>query len=169
MSQQKSKAHKNGNDHTAQRAARLLAVQSVYRAQMNEQPLLSAVQDCLDRPFIMNEQEEIFEMKPDKPLCASIIRSLHARQQEINDIVLESVLSKSKGNQDDSARVKSLQNDVILFSILLCGATEILAHEDIDAPIIVNDYLEITHAFYDTSESKLVNGVLDAITRKIRA
>jgi N utilization substance protein B len=43
-----------------------------------------------------------------------------------------------------------------------------LAHHDIDVPVIISDYLDITHAFYEGSESKLVNGVLDQISKAVR-
>ena len=60
------------------------------------------------------------------------------------------------------------EHEALIYSILICGAAELLAHLDIDAPVIINEYLDVTHAFYDTGESKLVNGVLDAIAGKVR-
>jgi len=56
----------------------------------------------------------------------------------------------------------------LLQSILLCGIYEIMAHSDVDAPIIINDYVDVAHAFYDGGESKLVNAVLDRATKNLR-
>ena len=45
---------------------------------------------------------------------------------------------------------------------------ELLMHEDVDAPIIINEYLNITHAFYGGQEAKMVNGVLDSVAKVLR-
>jgi N utilization substance protein B len=57
----------------------------------------------------------------------------------------------------------------LLTSILACGTYELLAHHETDAPIIISDYLHITHGFFAGPESKMVNGVLDAIAKEIRS
>ena len=44
-----------------------------------------------------------------------------------------------------------------------------LAHNDVDTPIIISDYLDITVGFFDGNEPKLVNGILDAISKELRA
>ena len=53
-------------------------------------------------------------------------------------------------------------------SIMLCGAYELMVHSDIDAPIVISDYLHVTHAFYDQGEHALVNAVLDSIRQTLQ-
>ena len=57
----------------------------------------------------------------------------------------------------------------LLKSILLCGICEILAHQDIDAPLIIDDYLNITHAFYEQPQVSFVNGILGKVAPLLRA
>ena len=56
----------------------------------------------------------------------------------------------------------------MLKSVLLCGICELLIHTETDAPIIVNDYLNVTHEFYDQKQVSFVNGVLDAVAKLVR-
>ena len=50
----------------------------------------------------------------------------------------------------------------LLKAILVCGAFELLMQQ-VDAPVIINDYLDVGHAFYQRNEVALINGVLDSI------
>lgn len=56
----------------------------------------------------------------------------------------------------------------LLKSILLCGVCELLEHQDIDAPLIINDYLNVTHAFYEQQQVNFVNGVLGKVSSVLR-
>ncbi|PCI56219.1 MAG: hypothetical protein COB36_05410 [Alphaproteobacteria bacterium] len=56
----------------------------------------------------------------------------------------------------------------LLKSILLCGVCELLEHQDIDAPLVINDYLNVTHAFYEQQQVNFVNGVLGKIASVVR-
>ena len=61
------------------------------------------------------------------------------------------------------------KTDPLLFSVLSCGVYELLDPEGVDTPIIINEYLNVTHAFYEGEESRLVNGVLDKIAKSLAA
>jgi len=56
----------------------------------------------------------------------------------------------------------------VLRAILRAGAYELLARTDVPAPVIINEYVEIAHAFYEGKEPGMVNGVLDRIARTLR-
>ena len=66
-------------------------------------------------------------------------------------------------------RLSNTSIEPLLSAILICGTYELLAHGEIDAPIIIADYLHVTHGFFEGSESKLVNGVLDALAKELRS
>jgi N utilization substance protein B len=66
-------------------------------------------------------------------------------------------------------RLNSRSLEPLLTAILVCGTYELLAHPEIDAPIIISDYLHVTHGFFEGSESKLVNGILDALAKEVRS
>ena len=44
----------------------------------------------------------------------------------------------------------------------------IFLKQDIDFPVIISDYMHVTHAFFDEPEEKLVNAVLDSIRKTVR-
>ena len=39
---------------------------------------------------------------------------------------------------------------------------------DVDARVVISEYVEVAKAFFDGDEPKMVNGVLDVIARRIR-
>lgn len=45
-------------------------------------------------------------------------------------------------------RLSNTSIEPLLSAILICGAYELLAHNETDAPIIIADYLHVTHGFF---------------------
>jgi N utilization substance protein B len=56
----------------------------------------------------------------------------------------------------------------VLRAILRVGAYELLAREDVPVPVVISEYLDIGHAFYEGKEPGMVNGVLDRLARTLR-
>jgi len=54
-------------------------------------------------------------------------------------------------------------------AILRAGAYELLARADVPVGSVINEYLDVAHAFYDKRESGFVNGLLDAIAKETRS
>ena len=52
--------------------------------------------------------------------------------------------------------------------ILRCGVYELVARPDIPTATVINEYVDVAHAFYEKREAGFVNGLLDAIARKVR-
>ena len=52
--------------------------------------------------------------------------------------------------------------------IVRAGAYELAARPDIPTAAVINEYVDVAHAFYEPREAKFVNGLLDAIARKLR-
>jgi len=58
--------------------------------------------------------------------------------------------------------------EAVLRAILRLGAYELAHRPDVPAEIVINEYLDIAHAFFGGKEPGLVNGVLDALARNLR-
>ncbi len=58
--------------------------------------------------------------------------------------------------------------DSTLRAILRSGAYELMNRRDVPAPVVISEYLDVTRAFFDGDEPKLVNGVLDRLARRFR-
>lgn len=149
---------------TAQKiSARLNAVQAVYQMTINEQDAKSTTREYLEHRAGMTVDEETF-VQPDQALLSGIIQGVDAKVNDLREIVHKNLNAK-----DDKTTLKTAKSvEPLLESILLCGVYEIMNHDDVDAPIIINDYIEIADSFYDSSAKKLVNAVLDNVTKLVR-
>jgi len=58
--------------------------------------------------------------------------------------------------------------ETVLRAILRLGTCELLLRNDVPARVIITEYLEIAHAFFEGKEPGMVNGVLDRIARVLR-
>lgn len=135
-------------------SARLFAVQAVYQAIQNKEPPSKLCDEYLTFRVGM-DLEEGQMVEPDKEMFRSILSGVTERWGDLQQII--------------KPRLK-VSNEVepLLTSILVCGAYELLAHKDIDSPIIISDYLDITSGFFEGSEPKLVNAVLDGLSKELR-
>lgn len=150
-------AQKTGSNVARAQAARLAAVQALYEYTQNQRDLKSIASDYAAQNQPVGPEGVV---TPDGELLRKILSGSVDRFDELSGIV--------KANWNPKS---DLEKDIepLLKSILICGTYEIMAHQDIDFPIIINDYVNAAHAFYSPSEAKLVNAILDKIARLLRA
>jgi N utilization substance protein B len=96
--------------------------------------------------------------RPDGALLRDIVYGVEDRRIEIESVIAANLKKDAGGRKIEP----------LLHAILICGAYELLVHQKIDAPIIINDYLNVTHSFYEKGEVALVNGILDALAALFR-
>ena len=58
--------------------------------------------------------------------------------------------------------------DATVRAILRAGGYELLARLDVPAPVVINEYVDVTHAFFDGPEPGFVNATLDALCKQAR-
>ena len=58
--------------------------------------------------------------------------------------------------------------DSTLRAILRAGVYELIERGDVPVAVIVTEYVDIAKAFYEDEEPKLVNAVLDRVSRRVR-
>lgn len=135
-------------------AARLCAVQAVYQSLQLKVPPATLLEEYIQhRAGMAVDGEEM--VRPDGVLFTDILQGVTERWADLQQLI--------------TPRLKSTAVEPLLTSILVCSAYELLAHPETDAPIVISDYLHVTHGFFEGSESKLVNGVLDALARELRS
>lgn len=150
--------------------ARMMAAQACYQLLQNQRPVPEVVQEYLERgmPIEMGADEESSDIqifKPHGTLFKNIMTNLQKRLSEV-DVILKSSI---KNNTDNEATENTKEIEPLLKSIMLCGVTELLCHDKIDAPLIVNDYIDVTHSFYGKGQAGFVNGILDNVSKAIRS
>ncbi len=154
--QQAKKPAKKGSASARNRMARLLAAQAVYQLMMTDLDADTVMLNVRGRSGFRDGDVADEFVDHDDALFLSIVRSQQAKKTDI-----EVFLNEAMG-----AKYKDLE--VLLKAILMCGAAEILCHHDVDAPIIINDYMTVTDSFYEGTEKKIINAVLDKLFKQVR-
>ena len=141
----------------ARSAARLAAVQALYQLEMEGTPLASLLDEFhMHRLGAEIEDEQYLEA--DVAFFDDVVRGVAARRDEI-----DSRLTERLAQGWSIARL-----DRTMLQILRAGAYELLARPDISVSIVINEYLDVAHAFFDDREAKFVNGLLDALAKDVR-
>ena len=139
------------------RAARLAAVQAIYQIGAAggtvEQVLTEFVRHRIDSP----DGEEAYA-GADKALFADIVRGVGERRAALDEMLTSALAEKWTLERLDR----------VLHAILLAGAYEILARTDIPPRVVISEYLDLAHAFFDGREPAMVNGVLDRLAHIVR-
>lgn len=151
-------AQKKPSKSAAYRSARLVAVQAQYEIIHRGANAKDVAGHYVHHAQSLTLHGEP-QVPPDLKLMKSIMDGVEERKADLLEVLANTLEGKISENKDI---------EILLKAILLCASYELMAHHDIDAPIILNDYLDITHAFYEPGETKLVNGVLDKIAKLFR-
>lgn len=144
-------------DAKARAAARLGAVQALYQMDIAGTPLEDAIdeftQHLLERPA---ENDEIAEA--DMAHFDDIVRGVVREQREL-DMQVNGALAKGWS----LARL-----DATLRAILRSGVYELRRCKDVPVKVVINEYVDVAHAFFEGDEPGVVNAVLDRLGREIR-
>ncbi|MEX2649517.1 MAG: transcription antitermination factor NusB [Alphaproteobacteria bacterium] len=148
----------NNDRRSRATAARLAAVQALYQVEMGAAEVDAVLAEAA-RDGPQADLDETQRLDADPFVLAEIVRGAVDRRAAIGD-VLEAALAPKW-------RLDRL--DLILRAILRAGAFELLARSKVPARVVINEYVDITHAFFDKAEAGLVNAVLDRIAKTLRA
>lgn len=135
-------------------AARLVAVQCVYEMALSDMTSRQAFDHYKEK--LMGQDVEGDDYVPaDLDLLSDILFGVSEKRDELRDMVLGALNGKTP--------------EPLLQAILFCGVYELMAHHDVDVGVIINDYVNVTHGFYEKSEAGLVNAALDRQAKNLRA
>ena len=146
--------------------ARLMAVQAVYAHMQSDEDW-----NKLISRFLLEEvggtvidgegkTEKYVTLAPaDKELFATLVQ--YVRDNETN---LEETIQASL-----SAKLKKTQLNPVLAALLKVGIAEFYANPNLDAPIIINEYVDLAQSFYDGAEVKITNAVLDKVAKVLKS
>ena len=57
----------------------------------------------------------------------------------------------------------------LVLAVVRAGAYEMIARPDVPTAVIINEYMDVAHAFFTGKEPGFVNGVLDNVSRQVRS
>lgn len=139
-------------------AARLAAVQALYQMDMAGADANQVIGEFLE--YRLNDVSgDDGANETDGPYFKDIVLGVVRTQRSIDPVLNEHLAAGWHLSRIDS----------ILRAILRSAAYEITERTDVPAKVIINEYLNIAHAFFETEEPKVVNGILDKLARAQRA
>lgn len=141
----------------ARAAARLAAVQALYQQEMEATPLAVLLNE-FHQHRLGATIEDVEYIDADPNFFDDLVRGVDARRAEIDAMI------GSKLAADWSIE----RLDKPMRQILRAGTYELIARVDIPVGAVINEYLDVTDAFYDRREKGFVNGILDAIAKEAR-
>ena len=53
-------------------------------------------------------------------------------------------------------------------ALLRAAVFELLARPDVAAATVIDEYVDVSHAFHPEKEAKFVNGLLETVARRVR-
>ncbi|MDO6963780.1 transcription antitermination factor NusB [Rhizobium alvei] len=137
--------------------ARLAAVQALYQMELSGTGVLEIVSEY-ENYRLGQELDGDQYLKADPSWFRSIVAGVVRDQTALDPLIADSLIEGWPFSRLDAT----------IRAILRAGVFELRERKDVPVAVIVNEYVEIAHAFFSDDEPKLVNAVLDAVARKVR-
>jgi N utilization substance protein B len=146
--------------------ARLMAIQAVYAQKQSGESW-----DKVISRFLLGEmggelireengsEEYITLQQADQSLFAHLTQYVRDNEKQLNEMV----------DGAFSDKIQSDKVDLTLRAILMVGVGEFFVNNQLDAPIIINEYTDITRSFYSGPQVKIVNAILDKMAKVLRS
>lgn len=140
------------------RAARLAVVQALYQMELSEQDANDVI-DQFVKHRLTKESDFLPHQDTDVEHFQAIARGVVGHQVDIDRTIKDALSEKWKLSRLDST----------VRALLRSATYEILFVDEVPARVVINEYIDVAHAFFDEDEPAFVNGVLDRIARTKRA
>ncbi|HEY6334613.1 MAG TPA: transcription antitermination factor NusB [Alphaproteobacteria bacterium] len=139
-------------------SARLAAVQAIYQMEMSDAGADTVVTEF----FLHREGAELGEgedaIKADKAFFAEIVRGVAEERAELDRLIGSALVEGWP-----LARIEK-----VMAAAMRAGTYELLHRADVPARVVVSEYVDVAHAFFEGKEIGMVNGVLDRLARVLR-
>jgi len=139
--------------------ARLGAVQALYQIEISDEIKVDALIQEYRKHRFGQEIEGDQYGEADEELFADILKGATERRDEI-----DAEMSKCLR---DGWPIERLER--VLRATIRAAGYELIARPDVPTNVIINEYVEVTKAFYDKAQISFVNGVLDKMSKTIRS
>lgn len=138
-------------------AARLAAVQALYQLEMEGTPLAQLLHEFHEHRLGATIEDATYA-EAEQAFFDDLVTGANARRTEIDALV--------GGKLAAGWSIERL--DRPMRALLRAGTYELLARPDVPVGTVINEYLDVAHAFYDKKEAGFVNGLLDAVAKDVR-
>jgi len=139
-------------------AARLAAVQALYQMDVAATPL-NAILAEFESHWIGREVEGSQYLPAEAAFFREIVGGYLREQRRLDPLI----------DQTLAGGWPLTRIEAVLRAILRAGAYELDQRRDVPARVVVSEYADVAHAFLDREETGMINAVLDALARQLRA
>jgi N utilization substance protein B len=143
-------------------AARLAAVQALYEMDLVNADIDIVLEDLLAKrwsPSNSNMDTDSNLIEPDRDWLVNLVQGVATSRDKLDSLIGEALNEKWTVNRLEA----------LIRVILQSAVYELSNKPNIPASVIINEYLNVAHAFFEGPENKLVNGVLDRLARDLRS
>ncbi|MEM7300497.1 MAG: transcription antitermination factor NusB [Pseudomonadota bacterium] len=139
-------------------AARLAAVQALYQMDVGGTGVVATVEE-FERLRLGQELDGSTYLAADASWFRGLVSGVVADQTKIDPMIHGALTSDWPLSRIDS----------ILRAVLRSAVFELRERKDVPARVIISEYVDVAKAFFEEDEPKMVNGVLDRISRRLRS
>lgn len=141
----------------ARASARLKAVQALYQMELGAMDAGDVLAQFAGEG-LSNEPGQENIVSPDWKFFENLVLGIVSKQRDLDPMIDDLLV-----NGWTLSRI-----DATVRAILRAGVFELKARKDVPARVVINEYVEIAHSFFDGDESKMVNGILDKLAHQLR-
>lgn len=141
----------------ARSAARLAAVQALYQIEASGSVALIVVQEFVEHRFGETIDDSQYS-KADSDFFSDIVLGVDKWAGKIDEHI--------KANLSSDWNMERIES--VARAVLRAGTYEIIARPDVPKSVIINEYVDVSKAFFEDGTPGFVNGVLDKIASDVR-
>lgn len=146
--------------------ARLSAVQAIYMSGFSGLGVDEIIEDfqkgevgryAIEEDIMSGEQMvELAEI--DAPYFETLVRGVLTKKEDLENS-LRGYLKEASSYDHMNATMQA---------ILLCAVYELGYTTEVDAKVIIQEYVDLAYAFFMKNEPKMINALLDQIAKNVR-
>ena len=149
----------SGNGRSARSAARLAAVQATYQNAINPDLTVKQLVKQFTDYRLGKTIDDVLMAAADGSFFADLVTGIEAEKVTIDGLIAKAL---KEGWPEDRL-------ETTVRAILRAGCFELTARPDVPTAVVINEYLDIAHAFFAGKEVGFINGVLDRIAKEVRS
>ena len=139
------------------RSARLAAVQALYQMELAGVGASEVTREFLSHRFGHDDEPGDF-LAADEAFFEDLLAGVVKAQDQVDETIRATLKTGWKLSRLDST----------LRAILRAGGYELLERSDVPVGVVINEYVDIAHAFYEGSEPGFINASLESFARRVR-
>ncbi len=138
-------------------AARLAAVQALFQHQMEKTAIPKLIKEFHDHRLGKEIEDDQYH-PAEGGFFDAIVMGVSNGRENIDRLISEKL----------AADWTLKRIDPTMLQILRAGSYELLEMQDVSTAVVIDEYVDVAHAFFDEKDAKFANGLLDAIAKQVR-